>query len=237
MCKLIQTIISKTKTVYIIILISLFNLGNLQAQDWENLEKYRIANINIDSTNPHKNRVVFMGNSIIESWGVLMPEFFNNSNYINRGISGQTTPQMLIRFQQDVVNLNPKVVVILAGTNDIAGNTGKSTLKMILDNIFAMCQIASENNIKVVMSSVLPVLDYPWKMGLEPSQKIIALNIIIKEYAIDNGYIYLDYFSVLVDEHNGLPKKYSSDGVHPNFEGYKIMKPLADDAILKALKN
>lgn len=227
----------KVRILCVLLLISLISMENLQAQDWANLEKYSDVNTKLNNTNLHENRVVFMGNSIIESWGVLMPEFFENSNYINRGISGQTTPQMLIRFRQDVINLNPKVVVILAGTNDIAGNTGESTLKMISENIFSMCEIASANNIKVIISSVLPVFDYPWKTGLEPSQKVITLNKILKDYAIANNHVYLDYFSDLVDEHNGLPIKYSADGVHPNIAGYKIMKPLAVNAILKALNN
>jgi len=158
-----------------------------------------------------------------------------SKSYINRGISGQTTPQMLIRFRPDVVNLKPKVVVILAGTNDIAGNTGPSTLEMIEDNIASMVEIAKANNIKVVLCSVLPAFEYPWKPELEPAQKIVDLNKSIKEYSIKNEIIYVDYFTPMADEHNGLKKEFSEDGVHPNINGYKIMEPLVENAIKVAL--
>jgi len=179
---------------------------------------------------------VFMGNSITEGWKQLSPEFFKDNPYINRGISGQTTPQMLVRFRPDVVNLNPKVVVILAGTNDIAGNTGPSTLEMIEDNIASMVEIAKANNIKVVLCSVLPVYDYPWMPGLNPAQKIIDLNKWIKEYALTNKIVYVDYFTPMADQHNGLKKEYSEDGVHPNLAGYKVMEPLVELAIEEALR-
>ncbi|MGB3152042.1 MAG: SGNH/GDSL hydrolase family protein, partial [Maribacter sp.] len=155
--------------------------------------------------------------------------------YINRGISGQTTPQMLLRFRQDVIDLKPEIVVILAGTNDIAGNTGPSTLEMISDNIKGMAELAHANGIKVILSSTLPAYDYPWKPGMEPADKIIALNKMIKTYAEANNHIYLDYFSAMVDDRNGLPKKYAEDEVHPTTEGYKVMEPLVEQAISKAL--
>jgi lysophospholipase L1-like esterase len=177
-----------------------------------------------------------MGNSITIGWLNARPSFFKDKPFINRGISGQTTPQMLIRFRQDVIDLQPKVVVILAGTNDIAGNTGPSTIAMIVDNIKNMAQLAHANNIKVVLSSTLPVYDYPWKPGLQPAQKIITLNSLLMNYAKENGHVYLDYFSAMVDDRNGLPKKYAEDEVHPTVEGYKVMEPLVEAAITKALE-
>jgi lysophospholipase L1-like esterase len=208
-----------------------------EAQDWPNLNRFKEANEKLAPAKKSDNRVVFMGNSITQGWIEQMPEFFApEKNYINRVIGGQTTPQMLIRFRQDVVDLNPKVVVILAGTNDIAGNTGPSTLEMIEDNIHSMTEIAQANGIVVVLCSVVPVYDYPWRTGLEPAPKIIELNRRIKEYAKKNGAIYCDYFTALADERNGLPKELSGDGVHPNKAGYAIMQPIVDEAIARALK-
>lgn len=190
----------------LIILFLLFMDQSIQAQinDWANLNRYKEENLKIGLPDAGENRIVFMGNSITEGWKTLNPAFFSNSGYINRGISGQTTPQMLVRFRPDVVNLKPKVVVILAGTNDIAGNTGPSTLEMIEDNIKSMIEIANANNIKVIVCSVLPVFDYPWKPGLNPAQKIIDLNNWIKEYAFKNNIVYVDYFTPMADERNGL---------------------------------
>ena len=176
-----------------------------------------------------------MGNSITESWSTVLPEFFSGKSYVNRGISSQTTPQMLVRFRADVIDLQPKAVVILAGTNDIAGNTGPSTVKMIADNIISMAELARENNILVVISSVLPVYDYSWKPGLEPAPKISKLNKIIKNYALKHGHTYLDYYAAMVDDKKGLDEKYTSDGVHPNKAGYKVMAALAEQAIAKTL--
>ena len=221
----------------ILIVISLVMFISANGQDWANLEQFRADNAKIGLANANEDRVVFMGNSITIGWLNTVPEFFNNKPYINRGISGQTTPQMLLRFRQDVIALQPKVVVILAGTNDIAGNTGPSTLEMIADNIKSMSELAVAHGIKVVISSVLPAYDYPWKPGLEPSQKIVALNKMLKEFAAQNGHVYLDYFSVMVDERNGLPKKYAHDEVHPTKLGYEVMAPLAEAAITKALSN
>ena len=221
----------------ILIFISLVMFISANGQDWANLEQFRADNAKIGLANANEDRVVFMGNSITIGWLNTVPEFFNNKPYINRGISGQTTPQMLLRFRQDVIALQPKVVVILAGTNDIAGNTGPSTLEMIADNIKSMSELAVAHGIKVVISSVLPAYDYPWKPGLEPSQKIVALNKMLKEFAAQNGHVYLDYFSVMVDERDGLPKKYAHDEVHPTKLGYEVMAPLAEAAITKALSN
>ncbi|MGI9552696.1 MAG: SGNH/GDSL hydrolase family protein [Aurantibacter sp.] len=210
------------------------NLG--QAQDWANLKQFQDKNAKVDMPAEGENRVVFMGNSITIGWLNSRPEFFEGKPYVNRGISGQTTPQMLLRFRQDVIDLGPKVVVILAGTNDIAGNTGAMTLEQILDNLKSMSELAKANNIKVVLSSVLPAFDYPWRPGLKPNEKIPALNQMIKAYADENGHIYLDYFSAMADDRNGLPKKYASDEVHPTPEGYALMEPMVEEAIAEALK-
>ena len=205
-------------------------------QDWPELNRYREANRKI-TENTEWPQVVFMGNSITEGWVNIHPGFFQENNYLGRGIGGQTTPQMLIRFTPDVLDLNPKVVVILAGTNDIATNTGFSSVKMISDNIKAMAMLAKQKNIKVVLSSVLPVYDYPWRPGLEPVSKIEELNSWMKNYAKENGHTYLDYFKHLSDDKKGMKKIYSEDGVHPNAQAYDVMEPLAKAAIKKALKN
>ena len=215
--------------------LSMFVVGLTFAQDWANTARFKDDNAKIGLPASGEKRIVFMGNSITEGWINTCPDFFAGKSYVNRGISGQTTPQMLVRFRPDVINLKPAVVVILAGTNDIAGNTGPSTLEMIMDNLISMAELAKANQIKVVLSSVLPVFDYPWKPGLQPAEKIIALNLMIKTYAEKNGLVYLDYFSATVDERKGLKKELSGDGVHPNLAGYKIMEPLAEAAIQKAL--
>lgn len=223
--------------IFLIILNVIFMEQTLLAQnnDWPNLGRYKEENLKIGLPSTDENRVVFMGNSITEGWAQLSSNFFTDNHYVNRGISGQTTPQMLVRFRPDVVNLKPKVVVILAGTNDIAGNTGPSTLEMIEDNIASMVEIAKANYIKIVLCSVLPVYDYPWKPGLEPAQKIIDLNKWIKEYSINNEIIYVDYFTPMADQRNGLKKEYSEDGVHPNLAGYKIMESIVNQAIKETL--
>jgi lysophospholipase L1-like esterase len=205
------------------------------SQDWANLSRYRDENTKLGLPKSGEKRVVFMGNSITEGWGNLNPDFFKGKPYVNRGISGQTTPQMLIRFRPDVINLKPAVVVILAGTNDIAGNTGPSTLEMIADNIYSMAELAKVNGIRVVISSVIPAFDYPWKPGLEPAEKIAALNELLKTYAKKNGIVYLDYFSAMADDRKGLKAELTYDGVHPNEAGYKVMGPLAEKAIAEAL--
>ena len=178
-----------------------------------------------------------MGDSITDAWGRIYHGFFPGKPYVNRGISGQTTPQMLIRFRPDVIALKPKVVVILAGTNDLAGNTGPTTSEEILGNLISMAELAKANGIRVVLASVLPAIDYPWRPEHpNPSDKIIALNAMIKDYATKNGLVYLDYFSALADERNGLRKEYAQDAVHPNQAGYDVMAPLAENAIEQALR-
>ncbi|WP_298485564.1 SGNH/GDSL hydrolase family protein [uncultured Maribacter sp.] len=212
------------------------NKAKAQTEDWANLKHFQKENEAIKATLENEDRVVFMGNSITIGWLHKRPDFFKGKPYINRGISGQTTPQMLVRFRQDVIELHPKVVVLLAGTNDIAGNTGPSTLNMIINNIKGMAEIAKANNIKVILSSTLPAYKYPWSPEIKPADKIVALNEMIKEYALENDCIYLDYFSVMVDDRNGLPKKYAKDEVHPTAEGYAVMEPLVKEAIKEALK-
>lgn len=204
--------------------------------DWANLERYRAENAALGPPRPGEKRVVFMGNSITDGWAKYFPTMFPNKPYIGRGIGGQTTPQMLVRFRQDVIALKPAVVVILAGTNDIAGNTGPSTLEMIEDNLASMSELAQANGIRVVLSSVLPVFDYPWKPGLEPAPKIVALNAWMKQYAAAHNAVYLDYHSAMADERQGMKADLATDGVHPNEAGYRIMAPLAERAIAEALK-
>jgi lysophospholipase L1-like esterase len=186
---------------------------------------------------------VFLGDSITEGWGMKATatspgrgEFFPGKPYINRGISGQTTPQMLLRFRQDVVELQPKVVVLLAGTNDIAENTGKMTLAEIENNIESMSELARANRIRPVLCSVLPASDFQWHKGLEPAPRIKALNAWIKEYAATNNFVYVDYYSPMANSEGGLKPELSRDGVHPNKAGYEIMAPLAEAGIAEALK-
>ena len=205
-------------------------------QDWPNLQKYQMENQKIIDSG-ERPLAVFMGNSITEGWVNTNPEFFKTNNFTGRGIGGQTTPQMLIRFTPDVIDLNPEVVVILAGTNDIAGNTGASSTKMITDNIKAMAQLAQANEIKVVLSSILPVYDYPWQPGMKPVDKIAAVNKWLKNYADENNHTYLDYFSALADEKKGMKAEYAEDGVHPTKKAYKVMEPLVLEAIHEALES
>ncbi len=207
-----------------------FSRPRLQG-DWANLQRYHDADMKVSSPD-----VVFFGNSITESWAPYFATMFPGRAYIGRGISGQTTPQMLVRFRQDVIDLKPKVVIILAGTNDIAGNTGPSSLEMIEDNLKSMTELAEKSGIRVVLSSVLPVYDYPWRPGLEPAPKIVALNAWMKEYAQSVGAVYLDYWSALADARQGMRAEYSGDGVHPNEAGYRVMAPLAEQAIAAALR-
>ena len=220
--------------IFTLIVMMFFN-QNSEAQDWPNLGRFKAENEKLGEPAKKEKRVVFMGNSITEGWSQHNPEFFEGKPYVNRGISGQTTPQMLIRFRPDVINLQPKVVVILAGINDIAGNTGPSSLKMIIDNIKSMAQLAKANKIDVVLCSVLPANDFPWNPGTEPADKVIELNRMIEKYAQENKFIYVDYFSIMVDNQKGLKSELTYDGVHPNKEGYKVMEPLVEKAIKKAL--
>ena len=204
--------------------------------DWANLGYYEERNRELGLPDENEKRIVFMGDSITEEWGNLYPEFFSGKNYINRGIGGQTTPQMLIRFKPDAIDLKPDAIVILAGTNDIAGNTGPSTVRMITDNIFSMAELAIAYDIIVVLASILPVYQYSWADDvIDPPSMIDSVNSKIKEYVENQGLVYLDYYSSMVDDRKGLKLDYTGDGVHPNEAGYKVMSAIADDIILQAL--
>lgn len=204
-----------------------------KSEDWANLGRYKEANTKLGLPSANEKRVVFYGNSITDMWIVRSPDFFSGKPYIDRGISGQTTSQMLVRFRIDVINLKPKVVVILAGINDIAENTGPTTLEAIEGNIASMAELAKTNGIKVILSSVLPANKFPWRSEIDPVNKIIALNKWIKEYAIKYNIQYVDYYYSMVDEQKGMKKELTKDGVHPNVAGYKVMEPLVEKAILK----
>lgn len=212
-----------------------FNIPLTQAQDWADLGHFQEANAQLEAPEKGEDRVVFMGNSITIGWLSHFPEFFEGKPYVNRGISGQTTPQMLLRFRQDVIALDPEVVVLLAGTNDIAGNTGPMSLDQIMGNIVSMTELAQSNGIQVVLASVLPAYDYPWRPGMQPNIKIPELNAMIVKYAKRANAVYLDYFSAMTDGNNGLQESLGYDGVHPNTKGYQVMAPLTEKAISKAL--
>ena len=204
-------------------------------EDWADLAHFRGENARLGPPASGEQRVVFLGNSITAGWAKHFATFLPGRPYVRRGISGQTTPQMLVRFRQDVVALQPAVVVILGGTNDIAGNTGPATLEMIQDNIASMVDLASANGIRVVLASVLPARAYRWRPGLEPAAKIVALNEWMKRYAATRGAVYLDLHSAMADAQQGLKTELSDDGVHPNLAGYRLMSALADAAIREAL--
>tara|TARA_B100000745_G_scaffold81207_1_gene50232 strand:+ start:522 stop:1184 length:663 start_codon:yes stop_codon:yes gene_type:complete len=200
--------------------------------DWANLGYYEKRNRELGLPDENEKRIVFMGDSITEEWSNLYPEFFSGNYYINRGIGGQTTPQMLIRLKPDAIDLKPYAIIILAGTNDIAGNTGPSTVKMITDNIFSMAELAIAYEIKVVLASILPVYQYPWVDDvLDPTSVIDSINSKIKEYVENKGLVYLDYYSSMVDDRKGLKLDFTGDGVHPNEAGYKVMSAIADEII------
>jgi lysophospholipase L1-like esterase len=206
-------------------------------QDWPNLSRYRADNATIQPPKAGEHRVVFMGDSITDSWGRQHGQFFPGKPYINRGISGQTTPQMLIRFRPDVIALKPRAVVILAGTNDIAGNTGPMTLEDIQGNLQSMAELAKANGIRVVLASVLPTSDYiRQQTDRRPNETIRALNDWIKAYAGKNGHVYLDYYSAMLDDSGVLKKELTYDGLHPNAAGYEVMAPLAEKAVAQALR-
>jgi len=214
-------------------------------KDWPALARYGEENLKIRPPAKTEQRVVFMGDSITDSWDdPKYGGFFPGKPYVDRGISGQTTPQMLIRFRRDVIELKPKVVVILAGTNDIAGNTGPTTLQAIEDNLISMAELANANGIHVVFASVLPVSDYEMRDGKpivqtvrRPPDQILALNRWLKDYAAARHYEYLDYFSSMVDDKGFLKNELSDDGLHPNAQGYVVMAPLAEAAIAASLKH
>src|ERR1700730_11984913 len=205
--------------------------------DFGQLARYRDANSSLKVPATDENRVVFFGDSITDIWK--LEDYFPGKPYVNRGIGGQTTPQMLVRFRQDVIDLHPKVVVILAGTNDIAGNTGPMTLENIEANYSSLAELARVHNIRVVFSSVLPVHNYTPKsqdfFAQRPPEKILALNRWLQDYCAANALVYLDYFTPIVDDKGLLKRDLAEDGLHPNPAGYKMMEPLAEAAIAKAL--
>lgn len=202
-----------------------------QSKDWAQFYRYEGKNDSL-TTRPD---VVFMGNSITDCWADTVPAFFADNNFVGRGISGQVSSQMLVRFQEDVINLHPKVVVICCGTNDIAQNNGPITLEHILHNIKSMCQLARANKIKPVVCSTLPAKGFKWRPDMKPANDIIRLNEMIKAYAQENKIPYVDYHSALKDEENGLPCKYSKDGVHPNAQGYAVMESVIMPVLKKVL--
>ena len=206
--------------------------------DFPNLKRYHDENAALAPPAAAESRVVFMGDSITDNWGRRYGKFFPGKPYFNRGIGGQTTPQMLIRFRPDVIALQPKAVVILAGTNDIAGNTGPSALEAIEDNLQSMAELARANHIAVVLASVMPICDYirP-QTPRRPPEKIIALNNWIKDYAARNKFVYLDYYSAMLDDKQMLKQEITVDGLHPNDAGYELIAPLAEKAIAAALRS
>ena len=202
-----------------------------QQKDWAQFYRYEGKNDSL-TTRPD---VVFMGNSITDCWADTVPSFFADNNFVGRGISGQVSSQMLVRFQEDVINLHPKVVVICCGTNDIAQNNGPITLEHILHNIKSMCQLARANKIKPIVCSTLPAKGFKWRPDMKPANDIIRLNEMIKAFAQENKIPYVDYHSALKDEENGLPRKYSKDGVHPNAQGYAVMESVIMPVLKKVL--
>ncbi len=195
--------------------------------DFAYLARYKEENQHIQPLTETESWVVFMGDSITEFWQTEYPDFFKHKPFLNRGISGQTTPQMLLRFHQDVIDLKPHTVHLLAGTNDIAGNTGISTLKMIQENLQSMVKLAEQHHIQTVIGTLLPAVAYPWRPGIAPSEKIVELNAWIRDFAQHNARVCIDYYRFMVDEHGCLNAAFTEDGVHPNAAGYACMSELA----------
>jgi len=203
--------------------------------DWGNLCRYRADNAARVAADAPAPTAVFMGDSITEGWARLGADFFSANGYVGRGISGQVTGQNLLRFQQDVINLHPKVVHIMIGTNDVAGNAGPTTYENIQNNLMAMVQMARANKIAVVLATIPPSTDFPWRRGMEPALKFVKLNEWIRDYAKREDVVLVDYHKALANAQNGFRTEWSGDGVHPNLEGYKIMNPLAEGAVKAAL--
>jgi lysophospholipase L1-like esterase len=207
-----------------------------QLADWPDLDRYRAEDEALPAPSSGEKRVVFLGDSITDRWGRKVGTFFPGKPYINRGISGQTTPQMLIRFQQDVVHLHPAVVVLLAGTNDIARNTGPSSPAMVEDNISSIVSIAKQDGIRVVLASITPAAHYHWRPDVNGAADILEVNRWLKSFCEKNNLVYLDYYSAMADDSGAMKPGLSSDEVHPTVQGYELMAPLAEAAIQKALQ-
>ncbi|MFZ0419268.1 MAG: SGNH/GDSL hydrolase family protein [Candidatus Sulfotelmatobacter sp.] len=209
----------------------------IYADDFGELKRYRDADATLAPPAAKENRVVFLGDSITDYWK--LADYFPGKPYINRGVDGQTTPEMLVRFRQDVIDRHPKVLVVLAGTNDIAGVTGPARNEDIEANYASMAELARVHHIRVVFASLLPAHNYTREakesFALRPRERILALNAWLKDYCAKNGLVYLDYYSVLIDDQGMLRRDLSDDGLHPNAAGYRIMAPLADKAIALAL--
>lgn len=204
--------------------------------DWPNLTRYQAENAKLPPPAAGEQRVVFMGDSITDNWGRFQGDFFTGKPYVNRGISGQTTPQMLLRFQQDVLNLHPAAVVLLAGINDIAGNTGPETLAQMEDNIRAMVTLARAAHVRVILASVLPAGRIPWRPGVEPAQPVRDLNAWLEDYARQTHSTWLNYYPALALPDGSMRPELATDkAVHPNTAGYALMQPLAEEAIRKSL--
>jgi len=208
-----------------------------QLADWPNLTRYRAEDEAIPPPHAGEQRVVFLGDSITDRWGRKVGTFFPGKGYINRGISGQTTPQMLLRFQQDVVRLHPSVLVLLAGTNDIARNTGPSSPAMIEDNFRSMAAIAKDNHIRLVIGSILPAARYRWRPGVNGVADIREVNRWLQTFCTDNHFVFVDYYSAMADDAGGMKPGLASDEVHPTEAGYEIMRPLAEQGIARALQH
>ena len=205
------------------------------AMEFAAIDHYAAANRELPPPAPGESRVVFIGDSITQSWGDFQRDYFTRKDRINRGISGQITSQMLLRFRQDVIALKPAAVHILAGTNDLAGNQGPMPLEAIEANIASMADLARANGIAVVVGSVLPTTDYPWRPGLNPGPKIVALNDWVKAYVRSHGGVYVDYYAAMTDGALGMRPALAQDGVHPTLAGYQVMLPLAEAGIAAAL--
>jgi lysophospholipase L1-like esterase len=204
--------------------------------NWTNFKKYVNQNNEVKEKQKGEVRVVYLGDSIFEGWSVARPDFFKGKPYFNRGISGQVTAQMLLRFQEDVVNLLPNVLVLKAGINDIAENAGVYDQQKTLNNIKSIVQLAKANKIKVVLCSVLPANRFVWRPALTPADKVVELNTALQTYAKEENILYLDLYTAVVDDKKGMKAAYANDGVHPTVEGYRVLEPLVEDAIKRVKK-
>ena len=230
----LQKFYAMKKTIILIIFVTMSIFG--YSQDWFGFSRYQADNDSIIASGDYPE-VVFMGNSITEIWAIYHPDFFSSHNFCGRGIGGQTSAQMLVRFTADVINLKPKAVVIMAGTNDVAHNDYWVSPEKVVENVIAMCTLAKTNGIIPIISSIPPCSEFPWRLEIEnPGQTIVDINKCLKAYAEANDIVYVDYHSALVDENLGFPKTLSDDGCHPDPDTYFTMESLVLEAIREALK-